>query len=242
MSYFSLLFLYFQETISVASTDSNSSGQSLSSTLSEISLNFNYDKPSLLPSRPSDKADGSSKMRILPPSPSSRNQTKGSGSGDDDHYNLFWCTATMAAENTFRTFRRFHLCYFKYTFRWHDHVITIFRLVLPFFYCPFRFALPRRALCRGEPFAEGRPLPRIGLCRGEAFAEDCPLPKQHATCSGHQYYSSSLWESVHIQSLEKVFTFIASEKVFTFSYCHCLWVFSISTSSSLSVYSCRCCG
>ena len=122
------------------------------------------------------------------------------------------------------------------------HFVDMIMLSQSFaWFSPF-FIVHLDLLYRGEPFAEGRPLPRIGLCRGEAFAEDCPLPKQHATCSGHQYYSSSLWESVHIQSLEKVFTFIASEKVFTFSYCHCLWVFSISTSSSLSVYSCRCCG
>ncbi|CAB4000138.1 Gamma-tubulin complex component 2 [Paramuricea clavata] len=75
------------ETMSVASSDSNSSaGQSPSSTLSDISLNFNYDKPSLMPGRMF--ADSSSRTKLtLPPSPSRRN--KGSTSGDDDHYNLF---------------------------------------------------------------------------------------------------------------------------------------------------------
>ena len=73
--------------MSVASSDSNSSaGQSPSSTLSDISLNFNYDKPSLMPGRMF--ADTSSRTKLtLPPSPSRRN--KGSTSGDDDHYNLF---------------------------------------------------------------------------------------------------------------------------------------------------------
>lgn len=78
------------ETMSVVSTDSNSSGQSaLSSNLSEINLNFNYDKPSLVqPSIPShDKTDSSSKLRILPPSPSRNRARKGSG-GEDDHYNM----------------------------------------------------------------------------------------------------------------------------------------------------------
>lgn len=77
------------ETLSVASTDSNSSDQSVPSTLSDISLNFNYDKPSLMSRRLADRGDSSSRSRVLPPSPSSRSRNKGSGSGEDDHYNLF---------------------------------------------------------------------------------------------------------------------------------------------------------
>lgn len=82
-----ITFSFHSETLSVASSDSNSSaGQSPSSTLSDISLNFNYDKPSLMPGRMI--ADSSSRTKLtLPPSPSRRN--KGSTSGDDDHYNLF---------------------------------------------------------------------------------------------------------------------------------------------------------
>ncbi|XP_028391404.1 gamma-tubulin complex component 2-like [Dendronephthya gigantea] len=76
------------ETLSVASSDSNSSaGQSPSSTLSDISLNFNYDKPSLMPGRMFPETSIKTKL-TLPPSPS-RSRHRGSASGDDDHYNMF---------------------------------------------------------------------------------------------------------------------------------------------------------
>lgn len=81
--------LFFLETLSVASSDSNSSaGQSPSSTLNDISLNFNYDKPSLMPGRMFPETSIKTKF-TLPPSPS-RSRRKGSASGDDEHYSLFW--------------------------------------------------------------------------------------------------------------------------------------------------------
>ncbi|XP_046850541.1 gamma-tubulin complex component 2-like [Xenia sp. Carnegie-2017] len=75
------------ETASLASSDSNSSvGQSPSWTLNDISLNFNYEKPSLLPQGRLFAEAGRSKL-TLPPSPSAGK--KGSSGGDDEHYSLF---------------------------------------------------------------------------------------------------------------------------------------------------------